>query len=244
MPDTLPYPGTQAVRRAISLLKMFTEGEPELGLAELARRSGLNKTTTYRLLTALEMEGMLARNPATEAYHLGPQAIALGGRAQRANDLHHASRAELEALAQGTGESVTLEVLVGEDVMVISEFAGHHVLGASQTVGSRWPASRTSTGKAILAHLPDSDRPHIALSDDLRQGLPMIRAQGFAIANGELEEDFVAIGAPIFNHLGEVVGAISAGGPSTRFTAPHVEQVTRLVTETAARISHNLGYGL
>lgn len=244
MPETIPYPGTQAVRRALGLLKMFTEGEPELGLTELARRAGLNKTTTYRLLTALELEGMLARNPTTEAYRLGPQAIVLGGYAQRANNLHHASRTELEALAHATGESVTLEVLVGEDVMVISEFAGHHVLGASQTVGSRWPAVRTSTGKAILAYLTDTQRQDFALPDELRQALPAICAQGFAIANGDLEEDFVAIGAPVFNHLGQVVGAISAGGPSTRFAPPRIEQMTQLVREAAARISRNLGYGL
>ena len=74
-----------------------------MGLADLSRLVGLNKTTTYRLLTALESEGMVARNPETEAYRLGPEIITLGGRAMRANDLRLVSRAELERLASSFG---------------------------------------------------------------------------------------------------------------------------------------------
>src|SRR5262245_12218403 len=105
----VPYPGTQAVRRAVALLKAFTDEQPEWGLTELARALKLNKTTAYRLLTALEKEGFVARSPA-DAYRLGPEAIALGGRALRSNDLRSVSHAELEWLAQITKETATLEV--------------------------------------------------------------------------------------------------------------------------------------
>src|SRR5438045_3142394 len=98
MDAATPYPGTQAVLRAITLLKAFTDDHPELTLSELARRVGLNKTPTFRLMTALESEGMVARNPSTEAYRLGPEIIVLGGHAQRSNDLLFASRPALEVL--------------------------------------------------------------------------------------------------------------------------------------------------
>ena len=83
---TEPYSGTQAVQRAVSLLKLFNDAKPEWGLTEMARAAGLNKTTVYRLLTALASEGLVARNPAGEGYRLGPEAIAIGARALRSND--------------------------------------------------------------------------------------------------------------------------------------------------------------
>jgi DNA-binding IclR family transcriptional regulator len=87
MITTEPYSGTQAVQRAVLLLKLFSDARPEWGLTELAKAAGLNKTTVYRLLTALASEGLVARSKATDAYRLGPEAIALGARAIRSNDL-------------------------------------------------------------------------------------------------------------------------------------------------------------
>ncbi|MBK7896266.1 MAG: helix-turn-helix domain-containing protein [Anaerolineaceae bacterium] len=78
-PRPQPYPGTQSVLRAMSLLKAFDDERREWGLAALAREVGLNKTTTFRLLTALESEGMVAKRPSTETYTLGPEIVVLGG---------------------------------------------------------------------------------------------------------------------------------------------------------------------
>ena len=242
MDAATPYPGTQAVLRAIALLKALTGDDQELGISELARRAGLNKTTAYRLMTALESEGMVMRNPGTEAYRLGPQAIVLGGHAQRANGLIFASQPELEALVDETGEMVTLEVLADDRVLVLAEIAGRHLLGASQSVGTQWPAIKTSTGKVLLAHLQPEQQARLYIPDTLRAEFPTIRQQGHAIAVGELEEDFVAISAPVRNHLRQVVAAISAGGPSNRFTEQRISDVIELVKTAAARVSRKLGY--
>ena len=120
-----PYAGTQSVRRAIALLKVFSDRRPEWGLSELARAARLNKTTAYRLLTALEADGMVARSPVTDAWRLGNGAIALGALALRSNDLMTASRPELEALVRhegvaleqsaNEGASLRLELAVGRE---------------------------------------------------------------------------------------------------------------------------------
>ena len=75
------YPGTQAVQRAVGLLKAFTPERPALRLPDLSTVAGLNKTTTYRLLSALVLEGLLERAPETGEYRLGPELLALGSRA-------------------------------------------------------------------------------------------------------------------------------------------------------------------
>src|SRR5262249_22134948 len=149
------YPGTQAVLRAVALLKAFSAERPAWSVGELARAVGLNKTTAYRLLSALESEGLLERAPGGAGYRLGPELLALGTPALGVGDLRAASRAELQALAAETRETATIEVLVGGDTLILDEAVGGHVIGALPSVGTRWPAHATSTGKVLLAHLPE-----------------------------------------------------------------------------------------
>ncbi len=250
-----PYPGTQAVQRAIALLKAFSDEQPRLGLAELARTVGLNKTTAYRLLTALESEGLIARHATSETYQLGPEIIALGGRALRANDLRSVCRTELEALARATGEAATLEALAGDDILVLDEVLGARLIGANQSIGSRWPAHTTSTGKMLLAclstaeqeaflqrPLPQATPQTIVDPDILRRELARFREQGYATAVEELELGFGAVGAPVRNHDGRAIAALSLNGPTARLTPERLVELAPLVIAAAERVSAQLGY--
>lgn len=249
------YPGAQTVQRAVSLLKTFTDAQPELGLAELARAAGLNKTTAHRLLAALELEGLITRNPVTDAYRLGPALIVLGWQALRANDLRTVSRPELLLLAQETGETVTLEVLADTDTLILDEVISRHMIGGTPSIGTRWPAHATSTGKAMLAFLLDAEREAhlqsrlakltentISSREALKRELALVREQGHAVANEELEIGFVVVGAPVFNHECQVVAAISAGGPNARMIGDRLLEITAKVKESAGRISQKIGY--
>jgi DNA-binding IclR family transcriptional regulator len=255
MARSTPYPGTQTVVRAVTLLKSFSDAHPEWGLTDLARAVGLNKTTTYRLLTALESEGMVTRSAQTEAYRLGPAAIALGGQALRSNDLRAAAHADLQALARATGETATLEVLSDGQVLILDEVMGTHVLGNVQSLGTRWPAHATSTGKVLLAHLPPDEcslvlaaglprfTPNtLCRASLLRRELAQARRQGFAVAREELEAGFVAVGAPVRNFAGLVVAAVSVGGPSLRLTGARLDDLSAQVRAAAERVSQRLGY--
>ena len=256
--------GTQSVLRAISLLKMFSDVQPEWNLSDLARAAELNKTTTYRLLTALEREGMLARNRRTGAYRLGPETIALGGRALRCNDLRVAGHPELESLARTIGEAATLEVLVGgsplfpqggDQVLIMEEVAASYLVAPWQSIGTRYPAHATSTGKLLLAFLPEAER-QVALRrplqrltdktitdpDELERQMAHIRRQGYATASEELEPDFVAVSAPVRNHDGQVVAAVSIGGTATRMSGSRLSQVIESVTQAGCHISERLGF--
>lgn len=252
---TKPVTGTQAVQRAVSILKSFREEKASRTLMEIARELGLNKTTAYRLLTALEMDGLVARDPVSDAYTLGPELIVLGGMALRSSNLRISSRAELKKLSAATGETTSLEVLSGTEVLIIDEIAGEHLMGGTQSIGTRWPAYATSTGKAILAYLSGEEvdailkKPLAQLTkktitdpDVLRKELGVIRQRGFAVADEQMELGYVAVGSPVFNHDGEVTAAISVGGPTIRLTRERIIQTGTLVCATAERISKRLGY--
>ena len=243
------------MQRAMRLLNAFTDAQPEWGLNDLAKAVELNKTTAYRLLSALEIEGMLSRDQQSGTYRLGPGAIILGGRAMRTNNLNIASHTELEKLAEATGETVTLEILVECDVLIIDQVQGAYFLGAAQDLFARYPAHATSTGKVLLAYAPTAlcrkllsaplDRyteNTITAIDELHAVLSEVRSQGFATVHEELELGFVAGAAPIFNHIGEVVAALSVGGPSARLQDERLREVVATVVQAAARISGQIGY--
>lgn len=255
MTKTQPYRGTQAVLRAISLLKMFTDARPEWSLTELAGAVGLNKTTAYRLLTALESEELLERCPETDAYRLGLGIITLGGYALRGHDLRALCQPVLRALAAAAKETAALELLTGAEVLILDEVIGDRVMSGGQAVGTRWPAYATSTGKAMLAALEDAEVTAVlppswpiltactlpdraALLADLAQ----TRARGYAIADEELEIGLVAVGAPLLDLDGRVVAAISLAGPKTRLPDGRIAEIGPLVAAAARRISVHLGY--
>jgi DNA-binding IclR family transcriptional regulator len=249
------YPGTQAVLRAVRILKAFGRTNAELSLADLVRQVGLNKTTTYRLLTALEAEGLVQRTPEGEAYRLGPELLALGSRALGASDLRHASRAELFALAQATRETASIEVLVGPHALIVDEAAGTHVVGTLPSVGTRWPAHATSTGKALLAYLPEDELDGLlaeplpeltprTITDPqaLRREIARVRERGYATNVEELEPGFMAVAVPVRASGGRVLAALGIGGPRLRLSPERLADIAKQLPASAARISERLGF--
>jgi DNA-binding IclR family transcriptional regulator len=139
------------VVRALRILRAFSDARAEWSLAELSRELGLSKPTAFRLLGALEEAELLARTEPAGGFRLGPGAIELGARAQRANPILSAARPELEALTRETGETSSVEILAGATTFILDEVQGGHVIGSSPGMGTRWPAHATSTGKVLLA---------------------------------------------------------------------------------------------
>ena len=253
--------GTKAVARALRIARTFSDARPEWTLAALSRELELSKPTALRLLAALEREGLVVRHETSGAYRLGPAAIELGARAQRSNSIASAARAEMENLTRATGETSSIEILSDDETVILDEVQGGHLIGTSPSVGTRWPAHATSTGKVLLAAMLERDptviqkmakraggklqrltATTITTPPRLTAALERVSKQGYSTAIGELEEGYVALGAPVRNHQGSVVAAISLGGPSTRFTDSRIPRLARLVREAGDKISQRLGW--
>ena len=126
------------------------------------------------------------------------------------------------------------------------------MISASLEIGTRWPAHATSTGKCVLARLPEVSREHLLglpLSrytehtvtdpDVLRIELETIRKSGFAVADQELETDYVAIAAEFRGPLGDVQGAISVGGPASRFPPSRIRSLGDQLRSEADELSQS-----
>lgn len=255
MNDKAAPGGTQAVRRAIRLLKTLAASGQDVELAELTRKNGLARTTTHRLLSALESEGLVARSPGTGAYRLGAALVAMGARAARSHDLRELASPLLHELADETGETASLEIPAGGGMLVLEEVFGQHQLNVTAAVGTTWAMHATSTGKAYLSALPE-DSWRSACGDDLeaftsrtvvdpaRLGaeIEQARRRGFALVIDELSEGFSAVGAAVIDAAGVPVGALSVGGPTPRLPRRRLGEMGRLVADAARRVSQQLGH--
>jgi DNA-binding IclR family transcriptional regulator len=250
-----PPSGAQAVLRAVALLKSFTDERPEKDVAELAKETGLSRSTTHRILSALESEGLVERRPPNGLYRLGATVVALGARALRTVSLRETVHPVLEALAEKTGETATLEVLSFGKMLILDEVLGAHLVGASPSLGTSWALHATSTGKALLAALPEArvtvlvDGPlsrftsrTITTHIELEAELSRVRRNGFATVSEELEEGYAAAGAVIRVPMSEPYATLSVGGPSSRLGRDRLLEVGSLVRSQAEEISRRLGF--
>lgn len=254
--------GTQAVERAFAILRAFTDVRREWALADLSRSLKLTKPTALRLLGVLERQGMLQRTVQGGGYRLGPTAIQLGALAQRSNDLPTAARTELEQLSLHSGETASLEVLAGPEILILDEAHGRLRGSSSEQLGARWPAHAAATGKVLLAAAREADnetwRQYLASTQGklarftdrtitsmarLNAELVQVTRQGYATAIEEMAPGYVGIAAPITDHFGQTVGAICLGGPRTRFADRKLPPLIRHVVEAAHLISIRLGAG-
>jgi DNA-binding IclR family transcriptional regulator len=247
---TNPSPGTQAVVRAISILKAMARPGHGYGITELAVALDLNKAAVFRLLGALEAEGMVVRDATGNGYRLGPELITLGASALGSTALSVAAHDEMVGLVQLTGETATLEVLIGSEALIIGEVQGRFLLGSAPELGMRSPLHATSTGKVLLA-LTQPAPPLVQLTKrtsktvvsrkELEREMEQIRKQGYAIASEELEVGFTALAAPVRNHFGNVVAALSINGPSARLRPQVVRSLVGPLCSAADRVSLRLG---
>ena len=243
-------PGTQSVVRAISVLKTLGKSDNAYGLTEIGTATGLSKATVFRLLGALETEGMVARDSSSGAYRLGPELISLGANALSTTDLRTFARDELTRITEDSGETATLEVLLGRDVLILDEVQGRFLLGSTPEIGKRWPAHATSTGKLLLAlarnapplpRLPRVAPKTISTKAGFLRELGRIRRQGYAVAVDELEPGLVALAAPVRNHSGFAVAALSINGPGIRLDPKRRRFLLPMLCRAAARVSSRLG---
>ncbi len=245
--------GTQSLIRAVGLLRQIAASNEPVDLAALTRRTGLARTTTHRLLSALESERLVSRG-ARGAYRIGPLAIALGARARASYDLIGLARPALEALARDADETATLEIVADGQMLIIDEVAGRHLMGSAPEVGTSWAFHATSSGKAVLAARAAVRRLEplrgrlqrfapgtITGKADLEAELNEIRDRGFAVAVDELEEGFSAVSAVVRDALEKPVAALSINAPTVRLDRARTARAGKLVLRAAARVSAALG---
>jgi DNA-binding IclR family transcriptional regulator len=204
----------------------------------------------HRIVRALCEGGLLAQDPTTERYHLGPTTALLGQLAIERLGFGLA-RTELESLVDAVGESVNLGVRQGNDVLTVLRVESHQPLRFSQEPGTRVPVHASAMGKALLAFagpppaevvqsLPDLERLTRHTVTNRRRlvaELEEVRRNGFAQNNEERNVGVRAIAAPVLDRGGVARAAIAVQGPTVRMTPERTAEIAGAVVETARRVA-------
>ncbi|MDD3169532.1 MAG: IclR family transcriptional regulator [Eubacteriales bacterium] len=245
----------QSVERAIKILDTFAQQNNELGVTEIANMLELKKSTIFGILATLEKYGFVQQNPATGKYNLGLKLLELGMIMQDNMDIRTVARPSLKDLVDQYKETVHLVIQDRDEVVNIDKIEGPSAINIRSRIGKRNPIHATGVGKCLLAYneaheiekitgkeLKRYTPNTITEPDLLKKELERIREKGYSIDHEEIEEGLRCIAAPIKDHRGRVIGAISLSGPSVRITDEKKEEIAESVKEAAFSISKRLGF--
>ena len=247
---------SKSLQKAMHILFHMGQNGPEMRIAEIASGLQLNKTTVYRLLSALERLDLVQRDPENDRYRLGLKLHELGTKAVRARTLQSEARRYLMEMARICNEAVSLAVPGAGGVVCVERFdSPRTMISVCTPVGALFPAHCSAAGKAVLAYLSEEDvdaiLSNIGLTrytvhthtqiDELKNDLRRVRQRGYALDEQELECGLSGVAAPVFRQDACVIGAVGIAGPTQRFQGRDLAEKIELVKMTAHKIAANLG---
>jgi IclR family transcriptional regulator, acetate operon repressor len=245
----------QSVDRALTLLEALARSGGSVPLTEIAARARLNISTCHHLLATLIKWGYVAKAPGRR-YALGARGLHLGQAFLKQVDLPRRAQPFVERISEETGETVHLAVLQGDSIITLLKREGRHAVRVDTgALGASDAAHATATGKAMLAWLPEGEIRRILATkgmaaftsntitdpDAFVKELQLVRRHGHAVDREEFQPGVVCVGAAIRNHLGAVVGAISASAPTQRTTEEHLARMRDGVMTAARALSAEFG---
>lgn len=255
---TRSYYFLNTVARAVAVLDQFTGPDAELGVAEIARRLKLHKSVAHRILATLADLGLLTNGNTNGTYRLGVKSLQLGLSYLRHSPIDQVAQAHMMRLAQVLPDfAFHVAILDGVDIVYQKTIVGARAnWWVSPTLGRRYMAYCTALGKVLLAYLSPSElanylskvelRPltptTITSADALRRELEQVRIQEYAFDNAENQADRCCVSAPIRDHTGRVVAALSLAGLKEKIAEYDREQLVATIKEAAAAISNDLGF--
>jgi len=245
-----------SILRAGKLLKCLSRGKASYRMSALAAQLGLDRSTTYRLLLSLEKCELVEKDPKTGEYSLGVMALEIGSAYWGRTDLIQIAKPIMADLALKARETVNLAILSDREILYIDKVDSPRGVGVMSKVGQRNPVYCTSLGKALLAFQTEVEQSRIIAAiqfvpftpntitsrKELLKELKQVRLRGYALDRREIEEDVECIAAPIRDHQGNVVAAVSVSGPLKKINTLKEKDFIHLVTGAAALISSKMGY--
>ncbi len=248
-----PPPGVGLVQKTLQILDLFQRNAPNWSQGEIARATGMPKSTVNRLVRFLTDRGYLTLLQGRNRYSLGPASIDLGRRASALFDFRGICRPMLERLSQETGETVMLTSVIGSGnaVRCVDQIEStHEGLRVFEQIGSIFPLHAGASPKAVLAVLAEDDReqymsrPLTSIADqsainisDLRQDMAHTIKRGYAISHGETYHGVVGIAVAFFWSNKCPAGSLAVALPVYRATPDMIERIGLLLISAGEEVS-------
>lgn len=248
-----PRDYVSSLARGLEVLRAFNRTRRKMTLSEVAAETGNTRAGARRILLTLVHEGYAVADG--KLFDLTPQVLELGYSVLSSKGAWDIARPFIDHLSEEIRESVSAAVLDKFDVVYVSGAQYHRVISVGITVGARFPAHCTATGRVLLAEQPPENWPGMLQNIPLtrmtdrtvtdrvafRKVLEDVREKGWSLVDQELETGLMSIAVPLRNSAGQLVGAINVGVPTVRMTAGEmVEFILPKLQETVLHISQAL----
>lgn len=248
--DAVPSVGTGTLGKALDVVTAIANASHPMRFTDLLKEVGQPRGTLHRNISNLLEEGIVAMNPETNIYSLGPRLLQLASQAWSDSELRGIAQPHLQKLNELAGETVHLAILQNDQVVYLDKFEAHQSLRMHSQIGRSAPVYCTGVGKAILSGLSDDDFEELAKSltfksftentitsvEGLRQDRITSIARGYAIDAEEHEAGIRCAAAPIKHLNGELLGGVSVTAPAYRVSDETYELWTQWVQQAAADI--------
>lgn len=248
---------SRALNNGLLLIELLAKESEPLTISECSRRLGLPKTSVLRLLSTLEESRYVYRDDRLR-YHLGTKLLELQTSDGAWSRLRSAATPTMRDLVAQSGEACHLAVIAHGYAVYVDKVDSPKPISLASRIGSRASLHASAVGKSLLASLNPADVDKLIsesglpqLTDktitspvDLRDHLRLVLAQGYSIDDEEEDEGVRCVGAPLFDHNGITVAALSLAGLSVDITPERIPNLANMVKEGAAAISQRLGYAL
>ena len=245
--------GTQAIERALAILRLFTANDRPLSLTEIARAVGLSPATTHRIVATLVRERLLANDAATERYQIGPDSLFLFAAAARRYGIA-AARSELQDLVDVTQETAAIGMVDGADTVVVLQVESDLPLRFSRAVGTRVPTHVSAMGKAILAFSGRTGSDQATALGKLHRftdhtitdrqrllaELGEIEQRGWAVNDNERYDGVRGVAVPILQDGRRAYASLGVQGPTERLPDSRIASIVEALQTSAHRLSLHL----
>lgn len=248
-----------SLARGLSVLEAFDQDQPNMGVADLAKKTGLSKSTIYRLVYTLRSLGYIILDGHDNKYTLGPKVLSLGYAVLSSLDLREIAQPYLLRLSHLVKETVNLAVLDEWKLVYVERIKTHQIININLHVGSRLELYNTAMGRVLAAFrekewldryvkkylkkIPEAGPYWRDNGDKLLKILEEVRENDFAINNQELTPGLLSVASPVRNREGEVIGAVNIAVSSSLYSLERLKkELTLPLRQTTQAISLALGF--
>lgn len=256
MTKETPKKTIASVEKAVEVLRLVARTPDGLGVTELSRALGGGVSATYHLASTLRACGMLEQDKHTKKFRIGFGLLHLASQAKEQNLLGTLAQPVLDELRDTLGETTSLAVLDGDEIICIARAESTRALKIFAEVGARTAFHFTSGGKLLMAYAPEQVREAaiaavrferytpstIVTAEALRDELTRTAARGYGVDDGEREEGVTCVAVPVFDRYGDAAAALSASGPTARMREQGAEKIAAALRARADALSAELGY--
>ncbi len=246
----------KSIDNGLTVLEYLSSKNEGVKLTKICKDLDINITAVYRILKTMRKRGFVEQDDETQKYRLGLHAQLLGILAMNQTNLYKYGLACLNEICKSTLETANLVIKDRWEGVYILQVESQNALRVANQVGSRVPLYCTAAGKVLLAHLDNGHRqryyeeielipftPNTLDSiKELEEEIKTIRETNIAYDREEQALGEVCIAAPVFNHNGEIVAAISISSPATRLPNERMEEFSPLLKNEGKKLSRRLGF--